>query len=121
MNRTRSRSLPRWVLLGLVLGGLLLMHGLSVHGAHNAMPGPETETMHAVASLDEVVAMPGHDHVSVEVLCLAVLPVGLLLLRRAARHLVRRAAASAVRAHLPVPRSRSPDPPTPALLSICRC
>jgi len=122
VDRTARSPIPRWALLGVILGGLLLMHGLSVHGSHSAMPTSGAGAMSAVMSAAEDVTMPGHEHVSMEVLCLAVLPVGLLLLLagRTGRS-VRRAGAPALLTAVPFARSRSPDPPSPILLSICRC
>src|SRR5262245_38501653 len=107
--------------LGLLLGGLLLMHGLSVHGAHSAMP-TATETMSEVAAVPgEVVAMPAHEHGSMEILCLAVLPLGLLLLlRRTTADPVRRRAAGHAAGPIRALTGRTPDPPTPLLLSISR-
>lgn len=121
----------RWSLVAplLVLAGLFGMHGLGDHsGAHDpgtTMPDHVSwTTAAATAGLPALTSLPGHDMSGMATgLCVAILLGGLVAWlvrdperRRTAWSLPRQALATR-----PVPRSRAPDPPTPAFLSVYRC
>lgn len=124
----------RWSLATplLVLVGLFGMHGLGEHSAahadaahadarHPGMAMPAQATMFdgpvlASASSDDMSGMAVG-------LCVAIL-LGGLVAWLALGNTRRRTPWSLPRQALmppPVPRSRAPDPPSPLLLSVCRC
>lgn len=124
----------------LVLAGLFGMHGLSAHGvghapaplehgtyAHHsghaghsmAMPAPDAPA----PDLPSLSAPTEHGAVAMAGLCLAVLLGGLAAwaLLRATRRRTSWGLPRLTTVTRPTPRGRDPDPPTPVLLSVCRC
>ena len=125
----------RWSLVTpvLVVAGLFGMHGLGDHdAAHDAMAPMAAMTSLTSGVVDaaaptahQAAASASHDGMAgmAMPLCVAILLGGLLAAyvvavagRRTPWALPRLAPARA-----PSPRSRAPDPPTPALLSVYRC
>lgn len=129
----RSNPLQSWSLAVplLVLAGLFGMHGLGDHAdahsfVHQSMAVPDvTPTGSDVDVLLPLThgGMSGGMSGGMAACCVAVLLLGLFAglfrgrtLRRTSWALPRQAWLRA-----PIPRSRAPDPPTPLLLSVCRC
>jgi hypothetical protein len=154
MQQTRQRRVGQaWVtpgrLLGLLvaLSGLVVMHGLSDHGAAGHLEGmgihaasghhPGMSEVGAGAMPDVVGALatvsvsvagadgsggPDGDELAMAGLCLAVLFAGLLMagaLRQATAHFVPRNAGAGLGGV--APRARAPDPPDLHRLSVHRC
>ena len=127
----------------LVLAGLFGMHGLGEHsGGHGAMsmavdapsstvhPAGHTHAMAAtpgdaaaLGSAPVISAPGGSTYGGLATVCLAVLLGGLVmfLLLGSARRRTPWLLPRQVVAPVPLPRSRAPDPPSPVLLSVCRC
>ena len=126
----------------LVLAGLFGMHGLSAHGVGHAAAPVEhgtyaDHTGHSMAmqsadapTLDlpalDLPALSGptdHGAAAMAGLCLAVLLGGIAAwaLLRATRRRTPWALPRLTTVTRPTPRGRDPDPPTPVLLSVCRC
>lgn len=118
-----GRSL-RVALLFAALAALFAMHGLGGHAAaHPAEPAHHAVLMAVDSALPTVVGIGDHGVPGAAVVCFAVLvgtSLGLALLL-ARRHSPGVLLPRAALLPAPSPHSRSPDPPTPASLSVCRC
>jgi hypothetical protein len=122
----------RWSLVTpvLVLAGLFGMHGLGDHStAHPALAMPShsmavAATGAMVVGAEAVAALPDDGMSGMGMgLCVAILLGGLVawLSRAGSGRRTPWALPRAALTSVPVPRSRAPDPPTPALLSVYRC
>ena len=130
----RRRAGQAWItparLLGLLvaLSGLMVMHGLSDHGAAGHLEGAGVHAMSGdQLGMSEVVGVhgpagPDGHGLGMAGLCLAVLIAGVLT-ARALRHRTTRLVTKLVgpRLRAVAPRARAPDPPDLHRLSVHRC